>query len=274
MIDLSRTVRFCINPAPTAQKPNSYRTNVIHNAFGGWPSMSGVGAYYELEVVCRGEPDPVTGYLVNISAIDGAVREHAIPIVQRAFGNPSSDAALVLQQIMSALQPPLRDSVTRIRWRLTPYYSVAMSAPESSRILMSQQFEFSASHRLHVPELGESRNREIFGKCNNPNSHGHNYRVEVNVAVNALPAQGSAPDDGGMTLQRLEQIVNETVITRFDHKHLNLDTAEFAALNPSVENIARICYELLQRPIAQAGGELKNVRIWETEKTSCLYPAE
>jgi 6-pyruvoyltetrahydropterin/6-carboxytetrahydropterin synthase len=142
-----------------------------------------------------------------------------------------------------------------------------MTTRAPDRVLVSQQFEFSASHRLHVREFSDQRNREIFGKCNNPNGHGHNYCIEVTISR-------AIDDPRAISVSQLERIVNETVILRFDHKHLNLDTKEFAALNPSVENIAKVCFELLVDPIGGAGGEVKRVTVWETEKTSCTYPAD
>ena len=229
--------------------------------------MQGIGAYYELDVRCTGTPDLTTGYLVNISAIDEAVRLHAIPLIQQAaLQTPQPEPASMLGEIVTALQQTLHQSVKSIRWRLSPYYSLTMSTRTTERVLVAQQFEFSASHRLHVPSLSDQKNRDVFGKCNNPNSHGHNYRLEVAVSREL--------DQHGMSLRTLEEIVNQTVIQRFDHKHLNLDTREFASMNPSVENIAKACFDLLVEPINRGGGALQYVTVWETEKTSCTYPAE
>lgn len=268
-VELSRTVRFCINLGESIDSGLADARNLPrHNTFAGWPSMRGLGAYYEMDVRCAGEPDAASGYLVNISAIDEAVRAHAIPVIQQAaITTPNRDPALVLAMLMPGLQTTLRLLVKSIRWRLSPYYSVTMTSRAADRVLVAQQFEFSASHRLHVAELSDARNREIFGKCNNPNSHGHNYRLEVAV-IRAID------NAGGISLDALEAIVNQTVIQRFDHKHLNLDAPEFATVNPSVENIAKACYEMLRGPIKSAGGELKRVTVWETEKTSCTYPAD
>ena len=264
VFELARTVRFCIDLTGQANDPAAAGR---HNTFAGWPSMAGVGAYYEMDVVCRGKADPVTGYMMNISQIDKAVRQHALPIVTKAVHARSLIApGTVLASILPALQPALGGAVHSIRWRLTPYYCVAMNAVAPDRVLISQQFEFAAAHRLQVDSLSAEQNRAIFGKCNNPNSHGHNYRIEPQVST---PLESGA----GLTLPELEKIVDETIIQRFDHKHLNRDTAEFAKVNPSVENIARVCHDLLVQPIAQAGGVLERVRIWETEKTSCTYPA-
>jgi 6-pyruvoyltetrahydropterin/6-carboxytetrahydropterin synthase len=137
-----------------------------------------------------------------------------------------------------------------------------------STAILSERFEFAAAHRLHCQQLTDEQNRSIFGKCNSPNGHGHNYRVEVSVRV---PIEQTVPS---FTLRHLEEIVATTVIDRFDHKHLNVDTQEFATVNPSVENIAAACHALLVAPIQERGGELVRVTVWETEKTSATYPAD
>jgi len=266
MLELSRTIRFSVD---LAGGENQQKLRGRYNTFAGWPTMVGLGAYYELDVVCRGQADVLTGYIMNISAIDRAVREHGLPLIEHAVrSRPQPDPGHVLAEMAPVLQPVLQGSVHSIRWRLTPYYSVAMSMAAPDQVLISQQFEFSASHRLHVPSLSDRANRETFGKCNNPNSHGHNYRIEPMVAVPL-----NAPGGRQLSLPEIERIVDQTVIQRFDHKHLNLDTKEFAELNPSVENIAKVLFELLGDPISAAGGRLVRIRVWETEKTSCTYPA-
>lgn len=134
--------------------------------------------------------------------------------------------------------------------------------------VLSERFEFAAAHRLNCSQLSEAENRRVFGKCNNQNGHGHNYRIEVSVRV---PVGGSLP---GFTAADLEDVVGRTVIERFDHKHLNLDTQEFAEVNPSVENIAAACHGLLEAPVRERGAVLMRVTVWETDKTSATYPAE
>ncbi|MBX9652136.1 6-carboxytetrahydropterin synthase [bacterium] len=130
-------------------------------------------------------------------------------------------------------------------------------------IHLTEQFEFSASHRLHCPGLSDQENKTLFGKCNNPSGHGHNYVVEVTVE--------GKPDSTGrlLALPDLEQIVNRAVIDRFDHKHLNEDTVEFRSMNPTVENIARVTWDLLVNAVAPV--TLRNVRIYETPKTWADY---
>jgi 6-pyruvoyltetrahydropterin/6-carboxytetrahydropterin synthase len=154
-----------------------------------------------------------------------------------------------------------------VTWWLSPFYSLTMETHSMDRVLIGQQFDFAAAHRLHCPDLDEQTNREVFGKCNNANGHGHNYRVGVTASVEL---DGQPPR---FRLADLERLVDDRIIDRFDHTHLNLDTDEFAGLNPSVEHIAKVCHDLLREPIAAAGGQLEHVTVWETDKTWCRYPA-
>lgn len=268
MYELTRRVRFCINCShfdskeADAQRPRS--------AYAGWPTMKGIGTFWEIEVSYQGNVDPKTGYLLNISIIDQAVYDVAIELFGYALRNkPETHPGLVLLEVLPALQESLGDSISGVCWKLTPYYWVAVRSNAMDRVLISQQFEFSAAHRLHIDQLSEEENRNTFGKCNNPHGHGHNYRIEAVVS-----APFADTDDRELfCVSKLEQIVDEQIIRRFDHTNLNLDTVEFAQLNPSVEHIAKVCYELLSEPINEAGAQLARVTIWETEKSSCTYPA-
>ena len=107
----------------------------------------------------------------------------------------------------------------------------------------------------------------MFGKCANPNGHGHNYVLEVTIRGTPDERSGTLTD-----LPRFERIVKERVIDRFDHKYLNLDCAEFRSLNPSVENIARIIWQRLEGALEPS--TLASVRVWETPKTcaECTGP--
>ena len=141
-----------------------------------------------------------------------------------------------------------------------------MSKIRRGEVELTQCFEFSASHRLHVPSLSADENRKVFGKCNNPGGHGHNYQVEVTVAGPLSAETGSV-----LPLPDFESIVKREVIDRFDHKHLNTDTPDFREVNPSVENISRRVWELLEDKVSPA--RLARVRVWETAKTYAEYCA-
>src|SRR3954453_10161322 len=112
-------------------------------------------------------------------------------------------------------------AVESIRLRLSPFLTLSCRASEHPMVRLSQKFEFSASHRLHSDELSAEENRASFGKCNNPNGHGHNYEVQVTLT-------GHPDDRGGLVdVPAMERVVEETVITKFDHKNLNVEVSEF-----------------------------------------------
>jgi 6-pyruvoyltetrahydropterin/6-carboxytetrahydropterin synthase len=157
-------------------------------------------------------------------------------------------------------EPP---KLVLLELQTTPYLTCAVHRGEPEMLSVTQCFEFAASHRLACPDFTEQRNREVFGKCANPNGHGHNYGLEITVRID--PASG----DGPFSLAAMEAVTKSRVLDRFDHKYLNADCIEFADLNPSVENISRVIWGLLKGRIE--GAELANVRVWETGKTCADY---
>ena len=134
-----------------------------------------------------------------------------------------------------------------------------------SKVAVFRKEHFNAAHRLHNPAWSEQRNDEVFGLCNNPNYHGHNYELVVKVTGEPDPETGYVID-----LKLLSDLVRDEVIARFDHKNLNLDTVEFAHLNPTAENIAVVIFNLL-RPKLDHKLELQ-IRLYETERNFVEYP--
>lgn len=124
---------------------------------------------------------------------------------------------------------------------------------------------FNAAHRLHNMHWSDAKNREVFGKCNNPNYHGHNYDLEVKVI-------GSIDQGTGYVIDTkvLSNIIITQVLDRFDHKNLNLDTEEFKTLNPTAENIAQVIYKLI-KPELNTDLELK-IKLYETPRNYVEYP--
>jgi 6-pyruvoyltetrahydropterin/6-carboxytetrahydropterin synthase len=136
----------------------------------------------------------------------------------------------------------------------------------NNKVSVYRKEHFNAAHRLHNPSWDENRNKEVFGKCNNPSYHGHNYEVEVKVTGIPDPATGFVVD-----LKSLSDIINEHVIEKFDHKNLNLDRKEFLNLNPTAENIVVVIYDILRDKIDK---ELDlQVRLYETPRNFAEYPA-
>lgn len=264
MFRLTRQVRFAINDRPDGQLQGRPT-----NSYGGYPSLTGGGRFFAVDVTVAGELEPQSQYLMNIKAIDEGVRAE-LPFVEervRRDGVPPWLLARFLFDVLSARwQVGVR--VEAVTLWATPFLSWGMRAEEVPMTRLSQKFEFSASHRLHNPALSDEQNRQTFGKCNNPSGHGHNYEVQVTLAGEA--------DDNGLLIgvPAFERIVGETVIDLFDHKHLNTEVPQFRSVIPSVENIARVIYELLDPKLTRDGTRLASVTVWETPKTWCEYTGE
>ncbi len=134
------------------------------------------------------------------------------------------------------------------------------------RTAIIRKEHFNSAHRLNNPNWSEEKNREVFGKCNNPNFHGHNYQLEVRVAGDVDPETGYVMD-----VKVLKDIIRKNVLERYDHKNLNLDVSDFKNLNPTVENIAQVVYTHILKDLPE-GLELK-IRLYETERNIAEYPA-
>ncbi len=134
------------------------------------------------------------------------------------------------------------------------------------KVSVFRKEHFNAAHRLHNPAWPDEKNTKVFGKCNNPNFHGHNYELIVKVTGETDPETGYLMD-----MKILSDIIRERVTDRFDHRNLNLDTEEFKNLNPTAENIAVVIHDLL-RPRIDPKMDLK-ITLYETERNYVEYPA-
>lgn len=135
-----------------------------------------------------------------------------------------------------------------------------------NKVAVYRKEHFNAAHRLYNPAWDNSRNDEVFGKCNNANFHGHNYELVVKVVGEPDAETGYVID-----LKKLSDLIEENVLRRFDHKNLNMDLPEFKALNPTAENIAIVIFNILRAKI-DAALELQ-IRLYETERNFVEYPA-
>ena len=134
------------------------------------------------------------------------------------------------------------------------------------KVAVYRKAHFNAAHRLHNPKWSDQKNKEIFGVCNNPNYHGHNYEMEVKVVGEVDPETGYVID-----LKILKDIIKAQIEDRFDHKNLNLDTEEFKNLNPTAENICYVIWQILTEHLDQKFEVL--VRLYETPRNYVEYPA-
>lgn len=134
------------------------------------------------------------------------------------------------------------------------------------KVAIIRKEHFNAAHRLHNQDWSEEKNQDVFGKCSNPNYHGHNYEVLVKLVGEINPATGYVYD-----MKKLSDLIQEHVIRKLDHRNLNLDTPEFKELNPTAENIAVVIWKILREKI-ESHYELK-VTLYETERNFVEYPA-
>src|SRR6266481_1904642 len=151
----------------------------------------------------------------------------------------------------ATLKAKLRGRAGNILW---------VSAHQINRnamVYLTRKLEFSASHLYHNPALSAEENRRVFGKCNNPHGHGHNYSVEVTIAGEPDPVTGMVLD-----LKELKEILEREITQRMDHRFLNYEVAELKNQIPTCENVARVIWNLLDDKIPQ--GHLHRVRLYES----------
>lgn len=134
------------------------------------------------------------------------------------------------------------------------------------KVAVYRKEHFNAAHRLYRADWDDAHNYEVFGKCSYPHYHGHNYDLVVKVVGEPNPQTGFVMD-----MKQLSDLIHAHVISRFDHRNLNLDLPEFKQLNPTAENIVVVIYDLL-RPHINPEHDL-NIRLYETERNFVEYGA-
>ena len=135
----------------------------------------------------------------------------------------------------------------------------------NKKVSVYRKEHFNAAHRLHNPAWDENRNSLVFGKCNIPNFHGHNYDLVVKITGEPAHDTGFVID-----LKFLSDVIKENILEKLDHKNLNMDVPEFADLNPTVENIAIVIYNILRNKIDEKLD--MQIRLNETERNYAEYP--
>jgi 6-pyruvoyltetrahydropterin/6-carboxytetrahydropterin synthase len=136
---------------------------------------------------------------------------------------------------------------------------------KNNRVAVFRKEHFNAAHRLNNPNWSDEHNERVYGKCNNLNYHGHNYDLVVQVVGEIDPETGYVMD-----MKVLSDLIKVEILDRFDHKNLNLDTPEFANINPSAENIAIVIYDKLRTKL-KSDLDLK-IRLYETERNFVEFP--
>ena len=248
------------------------------------------GHNYVLDVTVRGEISPKTGVVVNIKDIDRVVRERVVdllhhktihgqvPEFERRPVTPEALAVWIAGTLQDALPP--ETTLAAVRIEETPLVAaewvarqpIPMKSEQSNTnptlMRSTRIYEFAASHRLHSPQLTDDENRELFGKCNYANGHGHNYTLEITVEGPVDPVSSRV-----MCPATLDEIVNREVVDRYDHRHFNYDVPEFKDLVPSTEVVTKMIWERLVAEIPPPA-RLASVLIRETARNIFEYRGE
>jgi 6-pyruvoyltetrahydropterin/6-carboxytetrahydropterin synthase len=237
--------------------------------FGKCTSQYGHGHNYTLDVTVKGQPDPITGMIMNMVELKAVVGQ-----VLEAFDHKhlNEDTPYFKQRI------PTTENIVRVLWgliaprlpagaplaRLRLYemndlWAEYAGAEEAS---FSRSYVFSAAHRLHAPSLSDAENLGLYGTCNNPNGHGHNYTLEVT-------AEGPIDESTGMVIDLVElDAIVRGVLDTLDHKHIDREVPAFADQTSTAENLVVYLWGELAPQLA---GRLRHLKLWETNKNVFEY---
>ena len=237
--------------------------------FGKCTSRYGHGHNYTLDVTVQGQPDPITGMIMNMTELKAIVGEVLAEFDHKHLNEDTP----YFKQII-----PTTENIVRVLWRLVAPRLPAEAALARLRLYelsdlwaeydgadeagFSRSYTFSAAHRLHAPQLSEAENEAIFGKCNNPNGHGHNYTVEVTVGGPVDAQTGMVAD-----MVALDRAVRG-VLDTLDHHHIDREIAAFAERTSTAENIVVFLWHALA-PVLE--GQLRHLRLWETKNNIFEY---
>jgi 6-pyruvoyltetrahydropterin/6-carboxytetrahydropterin synthase len=260
---LHRTVRVHVTPRVEQLSRGC-------NTFAGQPFSEDICSYFEFDVACFGPADADSGFVESIYAIDETVRGCIVPRLAQEMGGPGPvSPRRLMPDLYHLIEGRLESTLECLTWRLSPFYSITRHRNRMDTVTLCRSYTFSTSHRLHNPELDDSENERLYGKCSWPSGHGHNYVMDVSVAV-----PHGADSDKAITVDQIDSIIHEHVIEQFDHRYLNLDVENFRTLIPTLENITCECHRRLEPHFGDDRARLARVRVYETDRTWCEYPPQ
>ncbi|TVY08069.1 6-carboxytetrahydropterin synthase [Paenibacillus cremeus] len=266
MLYLSRQIGFS---ATHVYRVPEWSEEENRRVFGPCSNMNGHGHDYKLEVMLKGRLDEKSGIVVNTTHIKNIVNEFVEQELDGRFLDrehphfqkhiPTTEN--LVDYIWSSLEQRF-EGYNLHRIRLHENHYLSSEKEDGSMVQLTRKYHFCSAHRLHSDYLSEEENIKLFGKCNNPHGHGHNYYLDVTVKGIPDPVTGMM-----INLADLDGVVEKAVLDKVDHKHLNLDTEEFVNLNPTSEVVAMVIYNMLQPHLPQ----LHKIGLWETEKNYFEY---
>lgn len=244
-------------------------------ALYGAGAVSMHGHNYLLEAAVEGTTDPRTGMVVNIKDVDAVMRScveepldhHFLNLDVPYFRERVPTLENLARFIWGQLAPNLSQCrLKQIRLYEHPGFWLDYLGDEAMHYL-TRTYVFSAGHRLHSPALSDEENRRVFGKCNNPTGHGHNYTLEVTVCGPQDERTGTIGD-----IFKLDGVVEQHVLADYDHRFLNSDVPDFANLTPTAEHIVQAIWRRLAPHLEHP--RLHKLRLWETARSAFDYCGE
>lgn len=248
---------------------NDWSKEQNERVFGKCTNPYGHGHNYTLDVTVAGSVDPVTGMIMNMTELKALVNEVLGEFDHRHLNDdtpyfkeqiPTTEN--IVRVLWRLIIPRLPQGVALGRLRLYEMNDLWAEYDGSAEANFSRSYVFSAAHRLHAPTLSDRENQEIYGKCNNPNGHGHNYTLEVTVRGSVDAATGMVID-----LVAMDQIVRD-MLDQLDHRHLDREIAWFFDHTSTAEHIVVYLWEELAPRFA---GQLVHLKLWETNKNVFEY---
>lgn len=246
--------------------------------FGKFASRFNHGHNYRLQASVTGEMSPHTGMVVNLKALDGLLQTE---IVNRFHLKSLNDEVPelkskvpTLENLLAFTKAQLADQKGEVNLngdsgqtapivltQIRIYEMPDLWADWTEKMTtITRSYEFAAAHRLHISQFSEAENQGLFGKCNNPNGHGHNYVLEVSLTGDLNPQTGMM-----VNLFEMDQIIETEVIDQLDHKNLDLDVAGLSGLPSTTENLTLFIDRVL---VSKFGKSLKRVKLFETARSS------
>jgi 6-pyruvoyltetrahydropterin/6-carboxytetrahydropterin synthase len=234
------------------------KTGILQSGCSPSVSLDRLGV--RIWITLTGSLERQSGLIVNVTEIDLAIRQG----LETESFRPR-DVPAILFRARSVITEALAEcQLLRLSCQVGRDAELAIFAGDDEMLELTTRYELAASHRLVNPKWDQQRNVQVYGKCANPHGHGHNYTVEVTLRGQADEQSGQVADP-----DEVAKVVREMVIDRFDHKNLNEDTAEFAELPATVENMSRVFWDLLVGRFGRA--KLTRIAVWETQKTRAEY---
>ena len=230
------------------------------------------GHNYVMTATIAGPVDPATGFLVDFRELDGLLKDvtapldhHRLDTEYQALDGREASAEALAATLFAELEPRVRSAIPHARLaavRLAETDTLWADSTGGDQMELTRAYGFSAAHRLADPRRSKDENQRVYGKCANPEPHGHDYRFEVTVRGAIDPERSTVTDIG-----QLDRTVDDEVVSRFDHRYLNTEVEPFQRVIPTAERIAERIWTLLAPRI----DGLARIVVYETPRSAFTY---